>query len=452
MPAPRAPLVVAWFAAAAVGMAALAALDLGPSSRSTVRPHVVLVSIDTLRADHLGCYGYDQPTSPRIDAFSREAVLFEEVVAAAPSTLASHASLLTSLVVPHHGASFARRAPLPADRLTLADVLHERGYATVAWHGGGQIHERFGLDQGFERYDRVRGRFGNAVGRALEWLDQRSPEDDAPFFMFLHTYEVHLPYTPRARHRALFGRYPTRLEDHIAMEDLRPFNRGERDLTRGDRDHIVAAYDAEVRSADEAFGTLLEGLRDRGLLDRTVMALTSDHGEELGERTRIGWHSHTLYDELLRVPLIVRFPGGLHAGTRVRGQVGGIDVAPTLLDIAGFRSPAVFQGRSLLERVEGLPSDRDSYVLSARDVKRGKRLSLRSDRWKWIVHRGLFDLEGDPGETKNLRDRDAQSQARARMMKARADRWAMARPEPTTRTVGLSEDLTDQLRALGYVP
>lgn len=462
--------------ALAAGLALTAATGPWESAPAPPKVNVVLVSIDTLRADHLGCYGYRPPTSPWIDAFSHEALLYEESIAAAPSTLPSHASMLTSLVGPHHGASIARGTGLALAHLTLAEVLREHGYATASWNGGAQLDALYGLDQGFELYDSVNpqnrpkskrsvDRLDQTVTKGLAWIDGLAR--GRAFFLFLHSYEVHSPYTPDPELRALFGRTETRLADAVSGEDLERFRNGEWALEPGDLRHVIACYDAEIRSADRAFGRLIDGLKERELLDSTVVVLTSDHGEEFGEHGVVGWHSHTLFDELLRVPLLVRPPGGHPWGERVRHQVGGIDLAPTILDAAGIEPPPIFEGRSVLGLTgEGAPIP-ERPVLSARDLsERGMerqphRISLRGGGWKWIAQKRfirrrwvesgrLFDLPRDPGETRDVRKLSLENRARERAMRSRVASWEAAR-RPVTQQVAPPSDLLKQLRALGYM-
>ena len=443
-------------AAAASVVAVAAALTTRPGTTAT---SVILVSIDTLRADHLGAYGYERPTTPRIDAFSREGVLFEQSIAAAPSTLSSHASMLTSLVAPHHGASMQRGTALASAHVTLAEILREHGHATASWNGGSQLHRLWGLDQGFDLYHSVPGapsgeepvdalhRLEPAVRKALEWIDGLG--GSRPFFVFLHTYETHYPFAPEQATRGLFPSYDTRLGERVSFDDLQRFNRGDWKLAPGDLGHIVACYDAEIRSADRGFGVLLDGLAARGLDDRTLVVLTSDHGEEFHERASVGRHGHTLFDELLLVPLIVRFPDGRHHGRRVSAQVAGIDVAPTILDALGISPPPVFQGSSLLQLLQGEAPPASGPMLSALDNERDV-LSLRDDGWKWL--RGsLFDLRRDPAEKVNLRRASPDGRARGRAMKRRVDRWLAARPRVSAPVVHVEGELVEQLHALGYL-
>ena len=292
-------------------------------------------------------------------------------------------------------------------------------------------------------------RLDTAVRSALSWLDRQG--SGRPFFLFLHSYEVHSPYTPDPELRARFGRFPTRLGDAVSVLDLWQVKEGQSSFGPADLAHIVASYDAEIVSADRGFGRLLDGLRQRGLEERTVVVLTSDHGEEFGEHGVVGWHSHTLFDELLRVPLVVRLPGGAHAGHRIEYQVSGIDLAPTVLDAAGLVPPATFQGRSLLDLVEGAASSPSPFVLSGRDSKRRDLLSLRGEGWKWIRFDGLYDLRADPGETRNLRNTSEEARARQRVLRSRADRWLNARRPPAVVDVEPGQAMEEQLRALGYI-
>jgi arylsulfatase A-like enzyme len=434
----------------------LAALG-GGCRRGAPPPSVILVSIDTLRPDHLGCYGYGRPTSPEIDRFRAEAVLFEQAIAHAPSTLPSHASILTSLVPAHHGASVANGLAVPLEALTLAEVLRERGYATASFNGGIQLDRAWGLDQGFDRYVSVKprdasaeslvdptDRFAHVVDEAARWL---SGQEGRPVFLFLHTYEVHHPYSPEAADLALFrGDYRGPLPDQVSVDLLKRINDGAQAVDARDRRHVVAAYDAEIRSMDRAFGRLRARLEERGRYEDALVVFTSDHGEEFGEHGRMGWHTHSLHDELLRVPLLVKLPKARLAGASLGGQARGIDVAPTLLAALGIAAPAAFEGRNLL--ADRPLMGEGTETLAARDVKEPNRsAAIRTLEWKLYDGR-LFDLRRDAGET---RDVAAGESAVVERLRGRERVLLGARPAPPRRPAAQTDELRERLRSHGYV-
>jgi arylsulfatase A-like enzyme len=419
-----------------------------PRATAPRRPDVVLVSVDTLRADRLGCYGNPRPVSPAIDRFRSGAVLFETALAHASSTLSSHASMLTSLPPTAHGASFALRRRLPDEAVTLAEVLRDAGYRTIALTASGQLAPVFGLGQGFEVY-RARvekheaGAFWPRVGAGLSYLAEPDPR---PLFLFLHTYETHHPYTPeRALLDELDPGYAGGLGHRVPVELLRQVNAGQVVLDAADRRRVERAYEAEIRSVDRAFGRLVEGLAAAGRLDDAVVVLTSDHGEEFGEHGSLGWHSHTLYEELLRVPLVVRLPRGEGAGRTVSSPVRLIDLAPTLLDAAGVPAPPQFAGRSLLPLARGA-TPRELPAVASLDAEHAASHAIRWQRWKLYDGR-LFDLARDPGETTDRATAEAARRAELERLLAAvlADRAAGG---PAAE---LDEAAVQELRALGYL-
>ncbi len=421
---------------------------------ATPAPNLVVVSVDTLRADHLGCYGYPRPTSPAIDRFRRDAALFEQAIAQAPSTLPSHASLLTSLVPQRHGASWAARRAIPEEVVTLPEVLRGAGYRTAAFTGGGQMHPSNGLAQGFDLY-RVTGPLplAETVAAALPWLDELDEIGElderrrSPFFLFLHTYETHHPYTPDAETLALFDDgYSGPLPAKIGVGLLDRVNRGELAIDARDVAHIVAAYDAEIRSMDRGFADLLRHLRERGLYEETMIVLTSDHGEEFGEHERVGWHSHSLYDELLRVPLVVKFPAGRHAGAAVEGQVRSLDVAPTALAALGIAPPPEFEGIDLAPVLAGAAAPPRAAV-SRRDVRDLEIVSVRTAGWKLYGER-LFDLAADPAERADVAAEHPETVEALRRLLAEATAAGPVAPAPAAEP---DPRLLRELEALGYV-
>jgi arylsulfatase A-like enzyme len=433
--------------------ACLAQIACGTETRS----NVLIVSLDTLRPDHLGCYGYERDTSPEIDRFCRDAIRFDRAIAQAPSTLPSHASMLTSSLPRQHGAFLSRESGLTPESITLTEILGAHGYTAVSYNGGGQLAPEWGLDRGFDIYESVRpmraggndysgdiDRFSHTVEIATRWLGEHGRQ---PFFAFLHSYEVHHPYTPIAEDLKRFEEdYSGVLPNDISVSLLESINRREVSITPADFRHIVNAYDAEIRSADESFGDLIAVLRNRGLYDETMIVLMSDHGEEFREHGMMGWHTHTLYDELLRVPLVIKLPESRFAGRVVTKAVRLIDVAPTILDVLGIPSPRDFVGESLLAFFES-EDEASRPAVSQRDVPTRDVFSLRTDRWK--LYRGrLFDLDQDRLEQHDVAGTHAEIAASMQSRLAElldgtpTGEGNPSTPEPETR---------ERLRSLGYI-
>jgi len=343
------------FATASVAVAASAPV---PAKR------VILISIDTLRPDHLGTYGYPRPTSPALDALARRGVVFEKAMAQAPYTLPSHMSLLTGLEVWAHGVRLGN-TKLRDEYTTLAETLKTKGFATAAWTDGGFMSARYGFDQGFDVYHDQRApgssmtngfrRYGEDVRR---WVEAQGED---PFFLFLHTFDTHGPYQAEEEHfEALAGSEPVvpagagRLGDPLAylrklgVHDYLELDRFE---TLGD---MIGAYDATIRFVDSEVGRLVDWLEERELLDDALVVITSDHGESFMDHHLYVGHGLTLYDEEIHVPLIVKFPGDRYAGTRCSDVVRSIDVFPTVTVATGAETSALIQGVDLVRALEGL--------------------------------------------------------------------------------------------------
>jgi arylsulfatase A-like enzyme len=317
----------------------------------------------------------------------------------------------------------------------------------MAWTGGGQLDPVFGLDQGFESYAMPPGSqdFDTVVQPALEWLDRNR---DARAFLFLHTYEVHHPYPePDPALSPEVAAYQGPLQGGIQVGLLQDINRGRLQVDDQDRRRIVLAYDTGIRQMDQAFAALVDGLRRLGLYDRSLIVVTSDHGEELGEHGKMGWHSHTLYDELLLVPLLVKLPRGAHAGLEVKAPVRSIDIAPTILDALAIAAPDDFEGTSLLAWLDrpsraGLPAIAKQDYPAPRVIE-----AYRARPWKLYDER-LFQLDRDPGERVNL---TGQEPDRVRELAQALSDFVAQREPPPAGEVTVGADTEEQLRALGYV-
>jgi arylsulfatase A-like enzyme len=406
---------------------------------------LVLVSIDTLRPDRLGCYGGSVPASPAIDALRRESILFEAARAHAPSTLLSHASVFTSRVPQRHGASHLRRIRIPEAHETLATKLRSSGFRTAAIHGGGQLAAEFGFDRGFEIYEQEAGPFRAAVARGLSWLQSLPPQ--ARYLLFLHTYEVHHPYEPAPALLARVERagYRGQLPSSISVRLLERINRGRLRIDAADLRHIVATYDAEILSVDRGVADLVRGLARVGRLDEAVVVLTSDHGEEFGEHGRVGWHSHSLYEELLRVPLLIRLPRAFRGGTTVGAPFRLVDLAPTLVALLGEDAPASFEGEDRRELLSGAPERVPAPLAAFGEVEGRSFEGLVAGRWK-LAGSQLFDLEADPGEHRDL----ASSRPRTKRALESLLRDLAGGAASQGDRAPVSDETRESLRALGY--
>jgi arylsulfatase A-like enzyme len=386
--------------------------------------NLVLIGVDTLRPDHLGCYGYDRATSPNIDRLAEGGVLFENVMSPCPWTLPSFATIFTSLYPSQHGATGSRTA-MREGFPTLASLLMENGYATGAIINAPYLKGKYKMDRGFDFYYMTPPEGRDADGTtedALRWIDDNSA---GPFFMFAHYFDPHIPYVPPAPYDSIFDPgYAGKVRKPynpkwLPRARLHGFERVT-NLNQADRDHIKALYDGEVAFTDAAIGDLIDGLKARGLTENTLIVLLSDHGEEFFEHGGFE-HGHTLYNELLRAPLILSQPGRIPEGRRVSGQARLVDILPTLLDILGVDCESHLEGRSLSGTLsegaggETRPGGRagcmfpHDFAYAEAMLYGGEQKSLTAYPWKLIYEMqdaktSLFNLEEDPGELDDLAD------------------------------------------------
>lgn len=404
---------------------------------------MILLCLDTLRADHLGTYGYDRSTSPVIDALAGESVVFERTIAQSASTLPSQRSLFQSRL-----ASAAR-----PDAPMLAEVLQAAGFRTAAFTGGGHVAAEFGFGRGFERYDEDREGLTAALQGLERWLGTLGGER---FFVFLHTYDIHLPYDPPPPFDTMFGEaYGGAIDGRNSRDVLRRqrgldggAGRTVRPLSAADRARLVALYDGGIRYTDGLVGVLRATLDRLGLSDDTLVVLYSDHGEEFEDHG--SWiHSHTVYDELVRVPLIWHQPGV--APARVETEVRLMDVGPSLLEALGVVPPESFQGQSLLPLIAG---SREPVGPAVSEMREWKSVSV----WPWkLVGDGsqlrLFDLEADPLERVDRAPDDPGRVMELTALLAGALDAPGSEPVvvPETERVPNAPELEERLRELGYL-
>jgi len=396
------------------------------AAAAPAKPNVLLITVDTLRADHLGCYASKTVRTPAIDALAARGVLFARAFAHTPSTLPSHTNILLGMTPNAHGVHDNSNFIVREDFLTLAEWLKAEGYATGAFVGAFPLDSRFGLGQGFDVYDDNYGSQGPTdmvfverkadvvVGKALEWLERRT----GPWFLWVHVFDPHQPYEPPEPFRSQYPGSP---------------------------------YDGEIAFADSALGKLLGFLEDRNLRDRTAVIFTADHGESLGEHGE-STHGYFAYNAVLRVPLILDLPGTKPG--RVEANVCHVDIFPTVCGFLGKKEPPGLQGRSLLPLVQG-------KSLAVRPVY-FEALTAYYNR-SWAPLRGyiegrekymdspipeVYDLEKDFGELQNLADTSSLDRCRkvfAGLVEAETSPLASQAGQATDR------ETREKLHSLGYL-
>ena len=473
-----------------------------PKDTSTGRepgrpPHLILISIDTLRADHLGVYGYARETSPHLDRLSQESLVFERALAPTPWTFPSHAAMLSGMHPYEIGIEHSRRT-LPSDVPMLAEQLSERGYQTAAFvdsHAKGFVGSDRGFGRGFEHYAHAPHREGlpirfdieATVDAAITWLEGRQP--DQPFFLFLHTKAVHavpndaecqdprcFPYDNPQRFRFVSSeeapyswtsesdgagqRFLWSLNAKILDRQLDP------DTYPQDRlDVLKALYDSGIYHVDQELGRLFATLESSGLAESTGIVVTSDHGEAFLDHS-LFMHQE-VYEEVLRVPLIVKPPGGAESPKRVASEVALRDVAPSLAGMAAAKVPDLWTGRALpglsLPGTGG-PSSKGSaeprpffgyYLFPSKFEYRS--FAWQEGDWKLVVHnvesprefrQELYNIRQDPREQDPVTDRDG---LRASMLRSLREQLAES---PISQGPSLDEEEMPDLEAilsLGYI-
>jgi arylsulfatase A-like enzyme/Flp pilus assembly protein TadD len=413
------------------------AIGRAPQKPDLSGANVLLITLDTTRADRIGCYGYAPAETPRLDALAAEGVLFEQVVTPTAFTLPAHSSIMTGLYPPFHGMRLNGGAALADVHTTMAERLTAAGYRCGAVMAAFVLDQRWGLSQGFEVFDDdfemapdqkldlagVQRRADRVVDLGLQWLEQ---PDERPFFAWLHLYDPHIPYDPPEPFGSRFG------------------GRG-----------LSGLYDGEIAFTDLHVGRILDWLADRGLAESTLVVVVGDHGEALGEHGETE-HGYYIYDATVTVPLIVRVPGSNLEGVRVPAQVRTIDVLPTVLDLVGVDPPQPMHGRSLVPLMlepDGPGIDAYSESMAVHLQYGWSALySVRTSDYKYIdaPRAELYHLEGDPSETHNLLAERPGLAEELRVALATL-REQIEAGAPEVQEADLDEQTLAQLAALGYV-
>jgi arylsulfatase A-like enzyme len=415
--------------------------------------NVILIVVDTLRADHLSLYGYDKPTSPQLQEWAATGLVFDRAFATSPWTLPTFGSVLTGLWPAQHSAGARlpvktkawRRAPLSEAVTTLPEVMQRRGFATAAIVNSAFLRKRFGAARGFEFYDYQKARQAEAVvDLAQTWLSENGQKR---FFMMVHMIDPHLPYVPPEEFKGKFGDVPA---DAIEASGRKNVVSRLPELTEADRATLVARYDEEIAFVDQQLGRLFGFLEEQGLWKHTLIILTSDHGEELFDHGGFE-HGHTMFQEVLGVPLVFWGPG-IEAG-RTDAPVSLVDLTPTIYEAMGVKVDDELSGVSLWEALLAGERPARREILAQNTLWSREHKAIISWPYKLILdpksgHLQLYDLESDPLEKLDLaEDKLAVAQELERRLLGRLAGLQASPSDPAV----LSEEIEEELRALGYL-
>jgi arylsulfatase A-like enzyme len=461
--------------AVALPLAGLASCAGGGSEAVRPARHVVLISLDTTRADQLGLYGNPTVKTPHLDRLAAESVVLDDFMTVVPTTLAAHVSLFTGNYPHTHGTP--RNGFLVNERnVMLPEILGEHDFVTAGFAGSFALEGRFDFAQGFEHYDEAFERFAGEGGRlqnersaesvtqaVIDYLDRGEVPEH--LFLFVHYFDPHAPYEAPPPYDTMYD--PSGRE---ALPDWKTV-RHEGLVKPGSKDELAdrlaRQYAAEISYMDHHLGRLLDELRERGILDEALLVVTSDHGENFWEHGAVFDHGWSTYQTTMRGVGIIRLPGAALAGTRVGGVAANIDILPTMLDHLGIPLPDGIDGEAIdLERAE--PLDRVRFGQAAKpwqEVETDPRWTnmlktrcVRSGKYKLVQvpyagREELYDLESDPAEqVELLATSDPEAEAAARRLREQLEAWAAsARPLPSRFDPSQREETIERLRALGYL-
>jgi len=461
------------------------------------RPNIIIVQIDATRHDHLSCYGYHRPTTPNIDRLAEEGVLYEQAISPASWTLPSHASLFTGLYPSQHGTGISHQQLAP-HLTTIAKVLDRQGYQTVCLTSNVWVSSTFDLTRGFRQFPAMMGPWskiplitrpgsllhrifvrlvGVKGGRFSRWMNQAihhwlssGNDPNAPFFLFVLYCDPHAPYT---FHKPFSYDY---LGDRVAQarrvnQDPHRYMAGKAEMAPQDFEILAALYDGELSYVDQKIGQLADMLQRHGILDDTLLVITSDHGENIGHHGLMG-HQYCVYDSLIHVPLIIRYPERFPAGQRITAQVQTHDLFRTVLDLLDL-DPGVLSNPlpdySLLP--EAIAANPRPYTVAEDlnpNLRRIRRVfpdfdasvydrelrALRTDEYKFVWasdgRHELYNLRQDPQELDNRLEAEPEV---AERLRGELDNWlaSVNRSQMEAFEPELEEAVIERLRALGYL-
>lgn len=416
--------------------------------------NLLLITIDTLRADRLGCYGFEKNTSPSIDKFSEESLLFENAVVQTPFTGPSHSSIFTGKYLANHGV-LSNGYILTDDNVALAEVLKKNGYTTGAFIASYVLKKDYNYNQGFDVYsggEVSERRADEVTNDLLQWIEKNKKEK---FFAWAHFYDAHCPYFPPEEFRDRFrGQYKGDFDTDKKCGKTQ-YNKIE--LSGDDVEYVKSMYEAEIAYVDSNMKQIFEALAEWGLKENTVIVITSDHGESLYEKGLFG-HNLCLYDYEIKIPLIIHYPGMKRRGEREVKQVQSVSIMPTLLDMLNIDFPEKIDGKSfysLFTENKGGDDIAYSRIALETDIDKLPEYSLRTDKWKLIAdengNRELFDILTDPGESVNLSEDTEVITETAKLSESIKAIIRKEKEQTSKKVQNMSDKTISDLKTLGYI-
>ncbi len=455
--------------------------------RKKKHTNVILISIDTLRPDHLGCYGHRMKISPWIDQLAKRGIIFKNAIAQSPWTLPSHMSILTSLYPSVHLAG-SKQKGLSEEKICLAEILKGEGYHTAAFVDGGYLSHKYGYSQGFDIYDDEKGHIAKINKKVMKFLEGHYREK---FFLFMHVYDVHGPYRPPSPYNNMYYKGNKKDPDNHSMDFIEKidYHKYQKFGRATDINYFKSLYAGEVSYVDNHMGKLFVQLEKLGISENTLIIFLSDHGESLFEHHIYMGHGIFLYDNEIKIPLIMKLPENNYANNVINNQVESIDVMPTILDLLNISGNKEIQGKSLLKLIKDKRIDKDDNFAFGESSNSGGTPFIRTNKWKFIarmkndldkmikVHlrptgkidlaqyiiegEQLYDLENDPLEMNNLVGKEA---GVANDLRNHLEEWEENNKKiagwpkndkrgalPKTTTPGLTKEEKQRLLDLGYV-
>jgi arylsulfatase A-like enzyme len=422
------------------------------NTQSPKSPNVIFILVDCLRADHLGSYGYHRATSPHLDRFAKDSVLFRQAISQSTFTKTSMASIMTGQYPYEHGVYRGNKEnpdeSITSDVLslrenTLAEELLKMGVLTSGWIEQAHLTASSGFAQGFVRYRERQGKITKMNARFLKWASQIGRHHQ--FFTYLHYIDLHRPYKPKSPFDSRFGVY-RKIDSGKYSDWQASLEKQIPNLDKSDLLQLAALYDGLIAMIDQEIGNLFEELKTLGLYDNSLIIVTSDHGEAFLEHGFLA-HSNTPYEELIRVPLIIKFPSSQFKGSIIDRQVRHIDLLPTLLDYLGKKSSSS-SGASLLRLLENPSANFPQFAVSEFE----ETIALRSQNSKYIrfndTKAEFYDLIHDPDEKKNLMNSRQTETGNFREIAAKI---IFLRSKNVGKEVTVDEKTVEELKALGYL-